>query len=88
VVEYCDGWLPRFRPDFDAKNQVARLRRAAEAAGRDFGTLSITVFRPPPDAATLAAFREAGIQRVLLEVPDLGRDEILRVLDGYAPLLA
>ena len=88
VVEYCDGWLPRFRPDFDAKNQVARLRRVAEAAGRDFGTLSITVFRPPPDAATLAAFREAGIQRVLLEVPDLGRDEILRVLDGYAPLLA
>jgi alkanesulfonate monooxygenase SsuD/methylene tetrahydromethanopterin reductase-like flavin-dependent oxidoreductase (luciferase family) len=88
VVEYCDGWLPRFRPDFDAKNQVARLRRAAEAAGRDFGTLSITVFRPPPDAATLAAFREAGIQRVLLEVPDLGREEILRVLDGYAPLLA
>jgi probable F420-dependent oxidoreductase len=88
VVEYCDGWLPRFRPDFDAKNQVARLRRAAEAAGRDFSTLSITVFRPPPDAATLAAFREAGIQRVLLEVPDLGRDEILRVLDGYAPLLA
>jgi probable F420-dependent oxidoreductase len=88
VVEYCDGWLPRFRPDFDAKNQVARLRRAAEAAGRDFSTLSITVFRPPPDAATLVAFREAGIQRVLLEVPDLGRDEILRVLDGYAPLLA
>jgi probable F420-dependent oxidoreductase len=88
VVEYCDGWLPRFRPDFDAKNQVARLRRAAEAVGRDFGTLSITVFRPPPDAATLVAFREAGIQRVLLEVPDLGRDEILRVLDGYAPLLA
>lgn len=88
VVEYCDGWLPRFRPDFDAKVQVARLRRAAEAAGRDFAALSITVFRPPADAATLAGFREAGIQRVLLEVPDLGRDEILRVLDGYAPLFA
>jgi probable F420-dependent oxidoreductase len=88
VVEYCDGWLPRFRPDFDAKQQVARLRRAAEASGRDFTTLSITVFRPPPDAATLAAFREAGIQCVLLEVPDVGRDEILRVLDGYTPLLA
>src|SRR5260370_1068573 len=88
VAEYCDGWLPRFRPDFDAKNQVARLRRAAEAAGRDFGPLSITVFRPPPDAATLAAFREAGIHPVLLHGPHLGRDEILRVLDGYAPLLA
>jgi probable F420-dependent oxidoreductase len=88
VVEYCDGWLPRFRPDFEAKYQVARLRCAAEDAGRDFAALSITVFRPPPDAATLAGFREAGIQRVLLEVPDLGRDEILRVLDSYAPLLA
>lgn len=88
IVEFCDGWLPRFRPGFDAKYQAARLRRAAESAARDFATLSTTVFRPPADAATLAGFREAGIQRALLEVPDLGRDEILRVLDGYAPLLA
>lgn len=88
VVEFCDGWFPRFKPDFDAKYQVARLRRAAEGAARDFATLSITVFRAPPDAATLAGLREAGIQRALLEVPDLGRDEILRALDGYAPLLA
>jgi len=87
VAEFCDGWFPRFKPDFDAKYQVARLRRAAEGAARDFATLSITVFRAPPDAATLAGLREAGIQRALLEVPDLGRDEILRVLDGYAPLL-
>ena len=88
VVEFCDGWFPRFRPGFDAKHQVARLRHAAESAARDFATLSTTVFRPPADAATLAGFREAGIQRALLEVPDLGRDEILRALDGYAPLLA
>lgn len=88
VVEFCDGWFPRFKPDFDAKYQVARLRRAAEGAARDFAALAITVFRAPPDAATLAGLREAGIQRVLLEVPDLGRDEILRTLDGYAPLLA
>jgi len=88
VVEFCDGWFPRFRPGFDAKYQVARLRHAAESAARDLATLSTTVFRPPADAATLAGFREAGIQRALLEVPDLGRDEILRALDGYAPLLA
>ena len=88
VVEFCDGWLPRFRPDFDAKHQVARLRHVAESAARDFATLSTTVFRPPADAAVLAGLREAGIQRALLEVPDLGRDEILRALDGYAPLLA
>jgi hypothetical protein len=42
------------------------------------------VFSAPADQAKLAPYREAGIQRVLLEVPDLSRDEILRVLDNNA----
>ena len=40
----------------------------------------------PPEAAALAPYREAGIDRVLLEVPDLDRDGILRRLDALAPL--
>ena len=88
VVEFCDGWFPRSGPDFSPKEAVGRLRRMAGAAGRVFASLSITVFRAPADRATLAAYREAGIQRVLLEVPDLSRDEILRVLDQNAPLAA
>lgn len=88
VVEFCDGWFPRARPDFNAKDMVGRLRRAAEAAKRDFASLSITVFRAPADQAALATYGEAGIQRALLEVPDLSRDEILRVLDKNAPLAA
>ena len=32
-------------------------------------------------------YREAGIDRVLLEVPDLSRDEILRSLDKNAALV-
>jgi hypothetical protein len=51
-------------------------------------TLSITVFNAPADRAALEPYREAGIQRVLLEVPDLSRDEILRVLDQKAGLVA
>jgi probable F420-dependent oxidoreductase len=86
VVAFCDGWFPRARPDFNARDAVDRLRKMAETAGRDFSTLSITVFRAPPEPTTLATYREAGIQRALLEVPDLSRDEILRVLDQYAPL--
>jgi hypothetical protein len=42
------------------------------------------VFSAPADQAKLAPYREAGIQRVLFEVPDLSRDEILRVLDNNA----
>jgi probable F420-dependent oxidoreductase len=88
VVAWCNGWFPRAGADFDPANAVARLRRMAEERGRDFASLSITVFRAPSDPAKLAAYREAGIQRVLLEVPDLGRDEILRTLDRLAPLAA
>jgi hypothetical protein len=86
VVEFCDGWVPRRRDDWEPKKAVTRLRRAAIAAGRDPATLSITVFNAPADETQLTYYREAGIQRVLLEVPDLSRDEILRVLDKNAPL--
>jgi probable F420-dependent oxidoreductase len=88
VVEFCDGWFPRAKPGFDMKGTVTRLHQFAEKAGRDPKTLSTTVFRAAADAATLAGYREAGIDRALLEVPDLGRDEILRTLDKYVPLLA
>ena len=88
VVEFCDGWFPRPRSGWEPTTAVKRLRQAAEAAGRDPKTLSITVFAAPADAAKLAVYREAGIDRVLLEVPDLGRDEVLRLLDERAALIS
>ncbi len=88
VVEFCDGWFPRGGGDFDPVVAVKRLHAAAEAGGRDPKSLQITVFRAPADAATLARYRDAGIDSVLLEVPDLSRDEILRGLDENARLLA
>ena len=87
VVEFCDGWFPRARGGFEPKVGMERLKKAAEAGRRDPRALSITVFAAPADAAKLAPYREAGIDRVLLEVPDRSRDEILAVLDKNAPLL-
>ena len=88
VVEFCDGWLPIARAGFNAKEAVAQLRQAASAAGRDFSTLSINAFAPPPEKAVLAEYNAAGIQRAFLSIPDESRDEILKVLDQYARLLA
>ncbi|MBL6077580.1 LLM class F420-dependent oxidoreductase [Belnapia sp. T18] len=87
VAAFCQGWFPRAGGDFDPKVARERLRRVAEGAGRDPASLSITVFRAPPEAGKLAAYGEAGIERVLLEVPDLDRDGILRRLDELAPLV-
>ncbi|MDB5373451.1 MAG: class F420-dependent oxidoreductase [Belnapia sp.] len=88
VVEFCDGWFPRAGAGFDPAVAKGRLRQAAEVAGRDPASLGMTVFRAPPDAAKLVPYREAGVERVLLEVPDLDRDGILRRLDEMAPLTA
>jgi probable F420-dependent oxidoreductase len=88
VVEFCDGWSPLGISGFNAKEAVARLRQAASAAGRDFSTLSIHMFAPPPKQAILDEYREAGIDRSFLMIPDLTRDEILVVLDKYARLMA
>ena len=87
VVEFCDGWLPIARPGFDPKQTVERLRQVASTANRDLSTLSITVFGAPAEKAALDAFREAGIERALLAVPDLSRNEIMDLLDRRAPLV-
>ncbi|MGE5268687.1 MAG: LLM class F420-dependent oxidoreductase [Thiohalocapsa sp.] len=88
VVEYCDGWFPRPGRGFEVRDQLARLHQFAERAGRDPKTLSTSVFRAPADKASLREYEAAGIDRAVLEIPDEGRDQILRVLDDYAPLLA
>lgn len=86
VVDYCDGWFPRTRAGFDPVQSVDRLKKMAAEKGRDFKTLSITVFGAPSKEDALASYAKAGIQGALLAVPDGTRDEILAFLDKQAPL--
>ena len=86
VVEYCDGWFPRTRAGFDPVQSVDRLKKMAAEKGRDFKSLSITVFGAPNKAEVLESYAKAGIEGALLAVPDGTRDEILAFLDKQAPL--
>ena len=87
IVNFCDGWLPRAGPAGAPAETMAKLKAVADEAGRDMSTLSVTVFRPQPDAALLDEYAEAGATRVLLEMPSVGRDDALKKLDEYAALL-
>jgi probable F420-dependent oxidoreductase len=87
VVEFCDGWLPLARAGFEPAAAVARLRETAAAAGRDYSTLTISAFAAPAEEEPLARCRQAGIDRAVLAIPDVDRDEILRVLDRHQKLL-
>ena len=86
VVDYCDGWFPRPRQGFTGAAAVERLKKMADSKGRDFRSLTITVFGAPPEPAVLAEYQKAGIQDAVLGIPDLTRDEILAHLDKIAPL--
>ncbi len=87
VVDYCDGWLPRARHGFDAAENMTRLKKIADEAGRDVSEISVNVFGAPGDADELAKYTEAGVTRALLTLPSAPRDEVLRLLDDYAPLV-
>jgi hypothetical protein len=89
-----------FNPDYGIN--IAELARALEARG--FASFYVPEHTHIPTSrrtpfprggelpkcyeAKLAEYRQAGIDEALLEIPDLSRDEILQLLDRYAPLAA
>ncbi len=87
VMEFGDGWFPRASATFDPVQGMGRLRAMADEVGRDMTTLSLSVFRAPPEAPVLESYAQAGIDRVLLELRSDDRDSVLRQLDGYVDLL-
>ena len=87
IMDFCSGWLPRGALLPDPADGMARLRAAAEEAGRDPATVSVTVFGAAPEAGYLDACREAGIDRALLILPPEGRDGVMPVVDRYAAFI-
>ena len=87
VMDFCSGWLPRGALLPDPAEGMARLRAAADEAGRDPATVSATVFGAPPEQDYLEACRAAGIGRALILLPSGGRDEILPLIDRHAALI-
>lgn len=89
VLSHGDGWMPRWTPQADVGRlaaRIAELRGRAADAGR--GHIDVTIFAAKPDPETLAAYAEAGVDRVLFLIPDVDADETRRVLDGLATKVA
>lgn len=87
VVEFCEGWFPRGRGNFDVAQGMADLRERAAKAGRDMRTISVSVFGAPPDAATLERYAAAGVTRALLRLPPQDRETVMPLLDQYAKFI-
>ncbi len=87
VVDFGDGWFPRGRAPEVIAPGVADLKARAVRAGRDFRTISISVFGARPDEVTLESYAAAGVTRAILRLPPAGRDTVLPLLDDWAKLI-
>ena len=82
VVEYGDGWMP-IPGRGPLLERIPELHDLCERAGRP--PLPVTVCVASPE--DLGRYQEAGVVRCLLPLPSLPRDEVLRELDRFAPLV-
>lgn len=86
VVEFCDGWMPIGARD--VREHLVLLHDAAEQAGRDPASLSLTVYGTKPDPGRLAELVELGVDRTVLFLPSADEATVLEHLDRYTALLA
>ncbi len=70
IVSWADGWLPAGASVEQVKAGRATLDELAEAAGRNPGSIHITVFNVPAERDTLQQYAEAGADRVILSLPN------------------
>ncbi len=87
VVDFCDGWFPRPRGFQDPRARMAEFKQIADEAGRDFSTLSTTLFGAPPDGDHLKVCEEAGVDCALFQLRSESRDALLPRLDQLSAFI-
>jgi probable F420-dependent oxidoreductase len=74
VLAFGDSWFP---PAYDDDIVLAQVESLRARADRE---ISVTMNMAPTDAQRLERYAAAGIERVVFEVPQLGRDGVERRL--------
>ena len=85
IAEYADGWIPIGGAGM--REALVSLRRAMDAAGRDFAGLRIVPMGVLPTPEKLDYYRSLGVHEAVLRVPSAPRDQVMPLLDAYARLL-
>ncbi len=86
ALAYGDGWVPHARrPTYSLLDKLPEFREMEKAAGR---TLPITAFGAEHDPAEWPAYREAGIERIVISIDSEPADAVLPKLDTWAKSLS
>ena len=89
ALQYGDGWVPHgARPAYgELINVLPDAFKVMREAGRDPATLPITVFGVAEDLDLVKRYRDAGVARLLFNLPSAKADEVLPALDRAAALM-
>ncbi len=99
AIAYCDGWIPIRGGDLDGTEMVAEFRKMCEDAGRDPDSIELTLFGQnrtfaepenyfPEGSDEVARYRDAGVSRMVFQLPSKDKEETLRMLDSAAEVIA
>jgi alkanesulfonate monooxygenase SsuD/methylene tetrahydromethanopterin reductase-like flavin-dependent oxidoreductase (luciferase family) len=89
AIAYGDGWVPHARrPTYgEVLNLLPDFQKMATAAGRDPATIPITIFGVAEDLDLIKRYRDAGVARMVFNLPPAQTDEVLPLLDRCARLM-
>jgi probable F420-dependent oxidoreductase len=89
ALAYGDGWIPHAsRPQYgDVTDFLPRFSRMAVEAGREPGSVPVTVWGVAEDLDLLKHHRDLGIARVVVSLPSAPTGEVLPILDRWAELI-
>lgn len=86
ALAYGDGWVPHARrPTYRLLDKLSEFREMEKAAGR---TVPITAFGAEHDPDEWAAYRDAGVERIVLSIDSAQADVVLPMLDQWAGRLS
>jgi probable F420-dependent oxidoreductase len=89
AIAFGDGWVPHARrPTYgDVLAKLPEFRAMVVEAGRDPAALPITVFGVAEDADLIKRYHDAGVARLIFNLPSAKSSEVLPVLDRCADLM-
>jgi len=89
ALAYGDGWVPHARrPAYgDVLGLLPQFRAMAAEAGRRLEAVPVTVFGVAEDRDLIERYRDAGVARVVFNLPAARADEVLPILDRCAGLM-
>lgn len=88
TVAWADGWMPILVPGLDLDGDIAQIRAAFEAGGRDPDSLQVTAMNAPHDAASLGALHAGGVRHAAFTVWAEDPDDVRSALDRFASIRA